>query len=97
MCSERRTLIDSTTMSIDEEYSEELRIKSECFLYNLLCKKHGKDFVKWLNINGESYSSHDFEIIDANGNIINLIECKGTSNEKGSFEEFKDYVLSIIK
>ena len=22
---------------------------------------------------------------------------KGTSNEKGSFEEFKDYVLSIIK
>ena len=77
--------IDSTTISIDEEYSEELRIKSESFLYNLLCEKHGKDYVKWLNINGESYSSHDFEIIDNNGHTINLIECKGTRNKKPTF------------
>ncbi len=77
--------IDSTTLTIDEDYSEDIRIKSETFLYNMLCEKHGREFVKWLNQVGESYSSHDFEIKDKFGKTILIIECKGTSKNKCTF------------
>lgn len=77
--------IDSTTLTIDSDYSEELRRKSEEFLYKYLCEKYSFDRVKWLNIDGESYISHDFEILKENGELLFIIECKGTSKEKPTF------------
>lgn len=79
------TGIDSTTLTIDNEYSESVRKRSETFLYKLLCDKHGIAKVKWLNQTGESFSHHDFELLDENGKVVQLIECKGTSKDKPTF------------
>ncbi len=80
-----KTGIDSTTLTIDNEYSEGVRQRSETFLYKLLCDKHGTAKVKWLNQTGESFSHHDFELLDENGKVVQLIECKGTSKDKPTF------------
>lgn len=92
-------LIDSTTITIDTEYSEEIRLKSECFLYRYLCEQYGKQNIIWLNEKGESYSNHDFELLDEKGEIIKLIECKGTSYEKPTFyltiEEWNCFLSNI--
>lgn len=77
--------IDSTTLTIDNEYSENVRQRSESFLYKFLCEKHGATKVKWLNQTAESFSHHDFELLDENGKVIQLIECKGTSKDKPTF------------
>ncbi|MBB6273554.1 hypothetical protein HDF26_004014 [Pedobacter cryoconitis] len=77
--------VDSTTLTIDNEYSETIRKKSEYFLHVNLQKKYGIPNVKWLNEIEESYEHHDFEIVDDNGNILHLIECKGTSRIKPTF------------
>lgn len=77
--------IDSTTLTIDNEYSESVRQRSESFLYKLLCEKHGAAQVKWLNQTAESFAHHDFELLDENGKVIQLIECKGTSKDKPTF------------
>jgi hypothetical protein len=77
--------LSSTTLTIDDEYSEELRAKSEEYLYNLLCNKYTPEKVVWLNKNGESNSSHDFEILNYNNEQILFIECKGTSKDKPTF------------
>lgn len=79
------TGIDSTTLTIDNEYSESVRQRSETFLYKLLCDKHGTTKVKWLNQTGESFSHHDFELLDENGKVVQLIECKGTPKDKPTF------------
>lgn len=79
------TGIDSTTLTMDNEYSESVRQRSETFLYKLLCDKHGTAKVKWLNQTGESFSHHDFELLDENGKVVQLIECKGTSKDKPTF------------
>jgi hypothetical protein len=79
------TGIDSTTLTIDGEYSESIRQRSEAFLYQLLCSKYGAIKVKWLNENSESGSQHDFELLDENGKTIQVIECKGTARNKPTF------------
>lgn len=76
--------IDSTTLTIDEEYSEQIRLVSENFVYNLLCEKYGEDKVKWLNQEVEAYNPYDFEILD-NNNQPRFIEVKGTVKEKPTF------------
>lgn len=79
------TGIDSTTLTIDNEYSESVRQRSESFLYKFLCDKHGGKNVKWLNEKNESGSYHDFELLDSKGKTIMLIECKGTARSKPTF------------
>src|SRR5690606_24611943 len=56
--------IDSTTLTIDDEYSESIRQRSETFLYKILCEKYGSDKVNWLNKEKESYKPYDFELLD---------------------------------
>lgn len=41
--------------------------------------------MKWLNKSGESYNHYDFELLDEQGNIIQVIECKGTPRDKPTF------------
>ncbi len=79
------TGIDATTLTIDSDYSESIRKTSETYLYSLLCDKFGSERVKWLNQTVESFSNHDFEIVDDKGNVTNLIECKGTLKDKPTF------------
>ncbi|WP_373550867.1 protein NO VEIN domain-containing protein [Haliscomenobacter sp.] len=76
---------DATTLTIDSEYSESIRQRSEKFLHEILCHKYGLNKVRWLNENGESGKQHDFEILDDIGNISTLVECKGTSMDKPTF------------
>lgn len=77
--------IATTTLTIDTEYSEELRNKSEKFVYHILIEKYGEKNVKWLNQNGESGSNHDFEVLNEKGDIEFLIDCKGTPKHKKTF------------
>lgn len=77
--------VDSTTLTIDDDYSEDIKIKSETILYEHLCKQYGKDSVIWLNHHQESYLHHDFEIHDDFGDIVKIIECKGTPKCKPTF------------
>lgn len=76
---------DSTTLTIDEEYSESIRKRSEAFLFKKLCEKYGKDKVNWLNEKEESYKPYDFELLDDKDNVRHYIECKGTSGTKPTF------------
>jgi len=76
--------IEATTLTIDEEYSEQIRLVSEQFIYNLLCQKYGKSRVKWLNEKEESNSPFDIEISNEN-NQVTFIEVKGTVKEKPTF------------
>lgn len=68
----------------DAELNERIRKTSEEYLYEILKKKY-PDRVKWLNERGESYSDHDFEILDFDGSIEYFIECKGTPKTKPTF------------
>ncbi len=77
--------IDATTLTIDNDYSESIRKRSETFLYKHLCEKHRVSNVKWLNETTESFSPHDFELLDEHGKTIQVIECKGTSKDKPTF------------
>lgn len=77
--------IESTTLTIDDDYSEDIKIKSETLLYEYLCKQHGEKHVVWLNQIQESYQNHDFEIQDNAGSTIQVIECKGTPKSKPTF------------
>lgn len=73
----------------DAELNEKIRKASEEYLFEILKKKY-TDRVKWLNENGESYSDHDFEILDLDGSIEYYIECKGTPKAKPTFYLTKD-------
>lgn len=77
--------IDSTTLTIDDEYSESIRQRSETFLYKILCEKYGSDKVNWLNKEKESYKPYDFELLDEKDNVYQYIECKGTVGTKPTF------------
>lgn len=77
--------IDSTTLTIDDEYSESIRQRSETFLYNILCEQYGKEKVNWLNKEKESYKPYDFELLDDKNNVCQFIECKGTVGTKSTF------------
>lgn len=77
--------IDSTTLTIDEEYSEEIKKASERFLYEYLCSTYGEKKVRWLNENQESGKPYDFELLNSSSEVINQIECKGTPREKMTF------------
>ena len=76
--------IESTTLTIDEEYSDQIRMISEQFIFSKLKEKYGSQRVKWLNEKEESNSPFDFEILD-NTNQIIFIEVKGTINGKPTF------------
>jgi hypothetical protein len=89
--------VESTTLTIDSEYSESVRKRSEQFLYKLLCEKHGASKVRWLNEKGESGSHHDFEVIDDNGKITTFIECKGTPKDKRTFYLTADEWAHFLK
>jgi hypothetical protein len=76
----------------DAELNERIRKSSEEYLFELLKKKYGSR-VRWFNENGESYTDHDFEIIDldsSNSSIEYFIECKGTLKNKPIFYLTKD-------
>lgn len=77
--------VDATTLTIDPDYSESIRQKSESYVFQILTEKYGSSKVKWMNINGESFSNHDFEILDDKGEILNVIECVGTPHYKLTF------------
>jgi hypothetical protein len=77
--------IDSTTLTIDDEYSESIRQRSETFLYKILCEKYGSDKVNWLNKEKESYKPYDFELLDEKDNVYQYVECKGTAGTKPTF------------
>jgi len=76
--------IDSTTLTIDEECSEQIRLISEQYIYDLLCEKYGKQNVKWLNEKTESNKPYDLEVL-IGANEISYIEVKGTVKEKPTF------------
>lgn len=73
----------------DAEFNERIRIASEEYLFKILKTKY-TDRLKWLNESGESYSDHDFEILDLDGSIEYFIECKGTTKTKPTFYLTKD-------
>lgn len=79
------TIIDATTLTIDEDYSEDIRLRSESYLYKILCGQHGVERVNWLNKEGEKYKPYDFELLDEQNNILQFIECKGTIGNKPTF------------
>ena len=78
-------VINSTTLTIDSDYSEDIGKRSETYIYKILCDKYGSKNVKWLNEKVESYAHHDFEILDNVGNILQYVECKGTIRNKSTF------------
>lgn len=77
--------IDSTTLTIDSDYSEEIKDKSEKYIYKILCKKYGSEKVQWQNEKEESYNQFDFIILDENKGILKYIDCKATAKQKPTF------------
>lgn len=81
----------SATVSSDDNYHDEIKEKSETYLFGILKKLHPLQVVKWLNYNEvtatfkESWEHHDFEIQDENGNVLHYIDCKGTPQNKKTF------------
>lgn len=82
---EERREIDFTTLTNDIEYNQEIGLKSEFFLYKYLCERYGNKNIIWLNQQAESYKDHDFELLDENGELSRIIECKGTIGRKPTF------------
>lgn len=68
----------------DNLYFEEIRQKSELYVYNVLKTKYGFDNVIWNNSENESYMPYDFLVKMPNG-VIKYVECKGTSKDKKTF------------
>lgn len=68
----------------DNLYFEEIRQKSEKYVYNVLMSKYGSDNVTWNNSENESYKPYDFLVKMPNG-VIKYIECKGTPKDKQTF------------
>jgi hypothetical protein len=85
-----RTSYDAT-VSYDDSYHDELKEKSEKYLFGILNKLYPKHTVNWLNLNKtknsfvESWANHDFEILDKNGAVMHYIDCKGTPKNKRTF------------
>jgi len=73
-----------------DEYTNEIKERSERFLFKYLTNQFPKLNVVWLNADEdenfvESWENHDFEIQDKKGNVINFIDCKGTPKSKRTF------------
>jgi hypothetical protein len=77
------------TVTYDNDYHDEIKFKSESYLYKILCSKY--DNVVWLNFDKEkdcfieSWENHDFEILDDDEKVIHYIDCKGTPKQKKTF------------
>lgn len=73
-----------------DEYTNEIKERSERYLFQYLTRQFPNLNVVWLNADDdenfiESWENHDFEIHDNGGNIINFIDCKGTPKSKRTF------------
>ncbi len=73
-----------------DEYTNEIKERSERYLFQYLTRQFPNLKVVWLNADDdenfiESWENHDFEIHDNGGNIINYIDCKGTPKSKRTF------------
>lgn len=68
----------------DNLYFEEIRQKSELYVYGILKEKYGSDNVVWNNSESESYLPYDF-IVKMPTGINKYIECKGTPKGKQTF------------
>jgi hypothetical protein len=85
-----RTSYDAT-VSYDNSYHDEIKEKSEKYLFGVLKKMYPKHTVNWLNYNAEnnsfeeSWENHDFEILDKNSEVLHYIDCKGTPKNKKTF------------
>lgn len=83
------TVTYNATVTFDTEYHNEIKEKSERYLFNFL--KSEFSYVNWLNYDDtndcfeESWGHHDFEILDDNNEVINYIDCKGTPQYKNTF------------
>ena len=100
---------DSKLLSVEEnsELNERVRLASESFLNSQLEKKYGER-LNWLNKNGESGKSYDFEVLDTLDNSTEYyVECKGsmshvkvfymTNSEWSLFlENTKNYQLYFV-
>ena len=64
---------------------EKLGSTGEYFLYCFLLEKYNESEIKWLNKEGESFCTHDFQIVNSNGEIMTYIDCKTTSKSKSTF------------
>jgi hypothetical protein len=72
----------SEMLSVEEnsELNERVRLASESFLNSQLEEKYG-DRLNWLNKEGESGESYDFEVLDTFDDTTEYyIECKGSMN-----------------
>lgn len=78
-------LEDEIEINEDKEFNEKIRKVSEQYVFEKLTDKYGKN-INWLNSDGkESFSDHDFEVIDIDGTIEYYIDCKGTIGDKKTF------------
>lgn|GEM_PF-3940585 len=68
----------------DNIYFEEIRQKSELYVYEKLKGQYGSDNVIWNNSENESYMPYDFLVKMPNG-VSKYIECKGTPKDKRTF------------
>jgi uncharacterized protein YktA (UPF0223 family) len=81
----------NATVSFDNEYHNEIKEKSEVYLFDILEKAYPSKIVKWLNFNAEteifeeSWQNHDFEILNKDGTVLHYIDCKGTPQQKKTF------------
>lgn len=93
-------LIDSTTLTIDEDYSESIRKQSEAYVNQKLIEIYGIDNVNWMNENEESFESFDFKVTTNEGSV-KYIEVKGTIKDKPTFyltkKEWKFFRMNSVK
>lgn len=68
----------------NNQYFEEIKQKSERFVYDMLKDKYGPDNVTWNNSESESFMAYDFLVKTLDG-VSKYIECKGTPNDKQTF------------
>ncbi|MCD8416084.1 VWA domain-containing protein [Tenacibaculum dicentrarchi] len=73
----------------NKELNDKVGRVSEEYIFNKLKEKYGER-VKWLNQKEETYSNHDFEIIDIDDTIEYYIESKGTVSKENHFLITKD-------
>lgn len=79
------------TVTFDDSYHNEIKEKSERYLFGVLKKIYPSNIVVWLNYNEtknafeESWENHDFEILNKNRTVLHYIDCKGTPQQKRTF------------
>ena len=73
----------------NKELNDKVGRESEKYIFKKLKEKYGER-VKWLNQKEETYSNHDFEIIDIDNTIEYYIESKGTVGKENHFLITKD-------